>query len=112
MDFTHPYIQDRIVKQAIAVSKCGLYDGIMFDWWGETEAVLADALGDWSHKFRGNEAEQRARDNILRRIRAATRPDFLILGNSEYSTPLRTGHYLNGGFMERPVPRILGGARH
>ena len=108
MDFTHPYIQDRIVKQAIAVSRCGLYDGIMFDWWGETEAVLADALGDWSHKFRGNEAEQRARDNILRRIRAATRSDFLILGNTEYITPpSRTGPHLNGGFMERPVPRIL-----
>ena len=108
MDFTHPYIQDRIVKQAIAVSKCGLYDGIMFDWWNEHGAVLADDLGDWSHKFRGNETEQRARDNILRRIRAATRPDFLILGNTEYITPpSRTGPHLNGGFMERPVPRIL-----
>ncbi len=111
IDFTHPFIQDRIVQQAIAVSKCGLYDGIFFDWWGETEAVLADRFGDWSHKFRGNEAEQRARDNVLRRIRAATRPDFLIMGNTEYITPpSRTGPHLNGGFMERPVPRILGRA--
>ena len=111
MDFTHPYIQDRIVKQAIAVSKCGLYDGIMFDWWVDTGPVLADALGDWSHKFRGNEAEQRARDNVLRRIRAATRPDFLILGNSGGYAP-RTGHHLNGGFWEKPVPRILSGIDH
>ena len=28
LDFTHPFIQDMIVQQAIAVSKCGLYDGI------------------------------------------------------------------------------------
>ena len=111
IDFTHPFIQDRIVQQAISVSKCGLYDGIFFDWWVETEPVLADRLGDWSHKFRGNEAEQRARDNILRRIRAATRPDFLILGNSGGYAP-RTGPYLNGGFWERPVPRILSGIDH
>ena len=111
IDFTHPFIQDRIVKQAIAVSKCGLYDGIMFDWWGETEAVLADHTGDWSHKFRGNEAEQRARDNVLRRIRAATRPDFLILGNTQYiPPPSRTGPYLNGGFIERPVPPVSSAA--
>ena len=70
IDFTHPDIQDRIVQQAIAVSKCGLYDGIFFDWWNEDSAVLADIYGDWSHKFRGNKAEQEARDNILRRIRA------------------------------------------
>ena len=111
IDFTHPFIQDRIVQQAISVSKCGLYDGIMFDWWVETEPVLADRFGDWSHKFRGNEAEQRARDNVLRRIRAATRPDFLILGNSGGYAP-RTGPYLNGGFWERPVPRILSGIDH
>ena len=104
MDFTHPYIQDRIVKQAIAVSKCGLYDGIMFDWWGESGPVLAD-INNWSHKFRGNEAEQRARDNILRRVRAGTRADFLIMGNTEYLIPpTRTGPYMNGGFMEVSIP--------
>ena len=36
MDFTHPHIQDRIVQQAIAVAKCGLYDGIFFDFWTRT----------------------------------------------------------------------------
>ena len=109
MDFTHPYIQDRIVKQAIAVSRCGLYDGIMFDWWKEHKPVLADDLGDWSHKFRGNEAEQRARDNILRRIRAETRPDFLIMGNTNDDIIPRTGPYINGSFMETTVPRIWTG---
>ena len=33
IDFTHPHVQDLIVEQAIAVSKCGLFDGIVFDWW-------------------------------------------------------------------------------
>ena len=106
IDFTHPYMQDRIVRQAIAVSKCGLYDGIFFDWWNEHDAVLADLFGDWSHKFRGYEAEQRARDSVLRRIRAETRPDFLIMGNTNYSIIPRTGPYINGGFMETTLPAI------
>ena len=106
LDFTHPYIQDRIVQQAVAVSKCGLYDGIFFDWWNEHDAVLSDP-GDWSNKFRGNEAEQHARDSILRRIRAETRPNFLIMGNTNYSIIPRTGPFINGGFMETGVPGNL-----
>ena len=30
LDFTNPIVQDRIVAQAVAVSECGLYDGIFF----------------------------------------------------------------------------------
>ena len=104
IDFTHPDIQDRIVQQAIAISKCGLYDGIHFDWWNEHGAVLAELYGDWSHKYRGNEAEQRARDNILRRIRSATRPDFLIMGNTNRNIIPRTASHINGGFMETLIP--------
>ena len=109
IDFTHPDIQDRIVQQAIAVSKCGLYDGIHFDWWHEGGAILAELYGDWSHKFRGNEAEQRARDDILRRIRAGTRPDFLIMGNTNRRTIPRTAPHINGGFMETLIPHSATG---
>ena len=109
IDFTHPDIQDRIVQQAIAISKCGLYDGIHFDWWNEHGAVLAELYGDWSHKYRGNEAEQRARDNILRRIRAGTRPDFLIMGNTNRNTIPRTAPHINGGFMETLIPHTATG---
>lgn len=31
VNFTHPEAQDIIVQRAVAVSKCGLYDGIFFD---------------------------------------------------------------------------------
>ncbi len=109
IDFTHPDIQDRIVQQAIAISKCGLYDGIHFDWWHEGGAILAELYGDWSHKCRGNEAEQRARDNILRRIRAGTRPDFLIMGNTNRRTIPRTAPHINGGFMETLIPHSATG---
>ena len=102
VDFTHPHIQDRIVQQAIAVSKCGLYDGVFFDWWHEGGPVLSGYLD--------NVAEQRARDNILRRIHEATRPDFLIMGNTNDRIIPRTGPHINGGFMETIVPYDKTGA--
>ena len=48
----------------------------------------------------GNEAEQRARDSILQRIRAAVTPDFLIIGNGNRRKFPRTAPYINGTFME------------
>ena len=101
IDFTHPDVQDMIVKQAIAVSKCGLYDGIMFDWWSESGPSLRGYVT--------NDAEQRARDNILHRIRAATRPDFLIMVNTGASIIPRTGPFINGGFMESILPHTYTG---
>ena len=95
VNFTHPDIQDMIVQQAIAVSKCGLYDGIFFDNWREDIALYG---------YVTNEAEQRARVNILRRIRSATRPNFLIMGNVNNAIVPKTGPYMNGGFMETVVP--------
>ena len=102
VDFTHPYIQDRIVQQAIAVSKCGLFDGIFFDYWSESIQVLGG--------FRTMEAEQLARENIIQRIRAATGPDFLIMGNTNVNIIPRTGPHINGGFMETGIPEIRTGA--
>lgn len=96
MDFTHPDVQDRIVQQAVAVSKCGLYDGIFFDYWSEVWPVLGG--------FRTMDDEQRARDTILQRIRAETRPNFLIIGNVNKEIIPRTAPYINGGFMETLLP--------
>ena len=42
LDFRLPGMQDIIVQQAIASSKCGLYDGIFFDWWQEYGTSLAN----------------------------------------------------------------------
>ncbi len=96
IDFTHPHVQDMIVQQALAVSKCGLYDGIFIDWWNEDRPV--------SLNWDSYDAEQRARDNIVQRIRAATRPDFLIMVNTNVRIIPRTGKYINGGFMETGMP--------
>ena len=96
VDFTDPGAQQLIVDQAAAVSKCGLYDGIFLDWWREDGIVLGG--------YRSFEAEQRARDAIIQRIRAEVRPDFLIMVNSNYSEIPRSAPYVNGIFMETGTP--------
>ena len=104
MDFTHSAVQDIIVEQAIAVSKCGLFDGIVFDWWHETGSILADHNSGWLEGYRGLDAEQRARDVILQRIRAETRHNFLIQVNSNRGKIPRTAPYINGLTMETGIP--------
>ena len=85
VDITHPVTQEIIINQALAVARCGLYDGIMFDHWGDSENP--DARG-------------RALNNIIERIRAETRPDFLIMGNTNDNKIPRVAEHTNGGFME------------
>ena len=96
VNFTHPDVQQMIVEHALAVSRCGLYDGIMFDWWHDQGPIL--------NGYVNNNAEQRAKDNILSTIRANTRPNFLIMGNTNRRKIQRTGPLINGGFMETGVP--------
>ena len=106
IDFTHPGFQDRMVAQAVAISKCGLYDGVMIDWWNDKGPLLVTYN---PHKeYRGHEVEMQAKINILERIRAETRSDFLIIGNVNRDKLPRTGQYINGGFMETGVPAYHG----
>ena len=96
INYAHPDVQDIIVGQALAVARCGLFDGIVFDWWNDFDSSVGDLIP--------NDVAQRARVNIVRRIREGTRPDFLILGNTNDRIIPLTGPYLNGGIMEGIVP--------
>ena len=109
MDFTHPHIQDMVVQQAIAVSKCGLYDGIFFDYWSEEWPVLGGWDGTQDRHFRTLEEELRARDIIVQRIRANTRSNFLIVGNTNDRIIPKTAPYVNGSFMETIIPGSIKG---
>ena len=102
IDFTNPGFQDRMVAQAVAVSECGLYDGIMIDWWNDKGALLV-TYNPYT-EYRGHEVEMQAKINILEGIRAQTRPDFLVIGNVNRDKLPRTGKYINGGFMETGTP--------
>ena len=92
IDFTQPDVQNIIVQQALAVKKCGVYDGIYIDWWNEDRAVL--------NGYRTFEAEQQARLVILRRIRAEVGDNFLIIVNSGRSKPEQAAPDINGLFVQ------------
>ena len=110
INFTHPDVQEIIIQQAIAVSECGLFDGIFFDYWAEERAVLqGPGAADPNEGYFGYETEQKARDNIIQRIRVATRPDFLIMGNTNQGTIPRNAPFFNGAFMETIVPHLRSG---
>ena len=92
IDFTHRDVQNIIVQQALAVKKCGVYDGIYIDWWNEDKAVL--------NGYRTFKAEQQARLVILKGIRAEVGDDFLIIVNSGRRKPMQAAPYINGLFMQ------------
>ena len=91
LDYTHPNIIDRTVQRALAVAKCGLYDGVFLDHWGEHST-----LGP----YRTLEAEHEAKETILKRIRAEVSDDFLIMVNTNRDKIPRWAEYVNGTFME------------
>ena len=98
VDFTHQDFIDLIVQQAIETQRCRLYDGIMLDWWNEQYPVLRHDAS--TPGYREAAAEQRARDEIIKRIREAVGDDFLIIVNTNRRKPLRAAPYVNGLFME------------
>ena len=99
IDLRLPEVQDIIVQQAIAVSKCGLYDGIVFDWWPSPPFNLTSYNPDGSVRAR-ERVDENIPLSIVQRIRRAVPKDFLILCNrNRHKQPL-SAPYINGGFME------------
>lgn len=94
IDFTQPEAIDWIVGQAIAISHCGLYDGIFFDYWSEdTDIILhPDAPSP--------RLQTEAKLEIVRKIRDNVNDNFLILGNTGLHKRPLTAPYINGGWME------------
>ena len=97
IDFTHPVVQDILVQKALAVAKCGLYDGIYLGRWQEGTATLEDDKGGY---YRDIEAEGSARISMVRRIREAVDDDFLIVVNAGRRKARLSAPYVNGTFME------------
>ena len=84
-DFTNPAVQERILSEVRAVDRCGFFDGIFFDWWNDNTQELGG--------YRTREQEQRARESIIMRVRAETRPDFLV--------------FVNAGAKNNPIDRAI-----
>ena len=101
IDFTYPGYQDYMVRRAVQFAKCGLFDGIFFDFWRD----------DWRN--RGEEAHYYTYDvheaaiTMLRRIREgvdAVRDNFLIIVNTNDTKIPHSAPYVNGMFMETIGP--------
>ena len=90
LNLNHPGLQKRLIDQVVAVSQCGLYDGIVVDGWSEWHQDRRGTLG-------GAEA-------ILKGIREQVRDDFLILANTNSSIAPVSAPYINGLFLESGVP--------
>ena len=97
IDFTHSVVQDILIQKALAVAKCGLYDGIFLGGWQEDRATLNNDKGVY---YRSVEAEWSARTSMVRRIREAVDDDFLIIVNTERSKTRLSAPYVNGAFIE------------
>ena len=105
IDVRLPEVQDIIVQRAVAISKCGLYDGIMFDWWPDGDFILTSYNADFSVRDRVR-VEEDITLSIIQRIRANVPEDFLILCNSNWDKLPITGSYINGSSMEtHPIDR-------
>ncbi len=91
-DLTDPNFQRDTIQKAVAIAKCGLYDGVFFDYWGG---------------FRYSPAQVDGMVAIVKGIRENTREHFLIIGNTNHETAPATGEYINGIFMESAVPGYL-----
>ena len=90
VDFTQSEVQEMIIAQAVAVAKCGLYDGISLNRWHRD---LEDYFPE--------DIEMAARDKILHGIRAAVPEDFLITVTTREKIP-RWRKYINGVYVKTP----------
>ena len=106
IDFRKSEAQDIIVQRAVSVAQCGLYDGIMIDWWNEGSVTLASP--DWSTHYTTAEEELEIKTSLLRRIRAQVPNDFLIISNNNRRKLPFSASYMNGSFMETFRDRVNG----
>ena len=97
INFTLPGAQDWIVEKAITIARCGLFDGIMLDWYKEDGSMLSTPTGQ---QLRSTRAQIDALLSILRRIRESAGDDFLILVNPNRGKIPMSAPYVNGLFME------------
>jgi len=93
LDFTLSQTQQWVKDQVLAISQCGLFDGIILDHWD---------LGRRLEGYRTLEEEYAARDAILQSIREID-DDFLILVNAGTGTHAKISRwapYINGIWLE------------
>lgn len=98
IDWTHPGAQDHFVEQAVAAAKCGIFDGILMDWWSE-ESQWDENMAALYH---GSKVDGLV--SLVKHIREAVGDDFLIIVNTNTRKVPRSAPFVNGAFMETIGP--------
>jgi len=97
IDYTLPGVEDHFVEMAVSVAKCGIFDGIALDLWGEVEEEIS-GNANTAHLYHGSRVE--ALISLVKRIREAVGDEFLIIVNPNDRKSPRSAPYVNGAFME------------
>ena len=97
IDYTLPGAEEHFVKMAVSVAKCGIFDGLLLDLWGEVEENISGTEGT-AHLYHGNRVE--ALVSLVKRIREAVGDEFLIIINPNDRKSPRSAPYVNGAFIE------------
>ena len=105
INFLKPEVQDLIVKQILAIERCGLLDGVMLDGFNHHGTGF---IGRGHFHSVTDEEIIQAYLNIFRAVRSQVRDDFLILINTNRSKATRFAEYVNGTFMETLTDNLGG----
>ena len=97
VNFLRPPVKNVQYQRALAVYRCGVYDGIMFN--DERDKIQRPRAN------RTDEVLAAARGHYLRHIRAETGDEFLILVGGGWRNVPRIGDYVNGIYLELKVDR-------
>ncbi|MDE0399287.1 MAG: hypothetical protein OXL96_15935 [Candidatus Poribacteria bacterium] len=101
VNFLDPEIQEIIIRQAVGIASCGIYDGFMTDGFGGGPGRIVSVDNRWE-RLGVSEAEMEAAIiHIFSEIRARVQDDFIIIVNSGGGPKLESiSELINGCFME------------
>ena len=99
-NFLDPEVQEILIKQAVGIASCGIFDGIMIDNFGGGPGRIV-SIDNREERLGVSEAEMEvAVIHIFSEIRARVLDDFIILVNAGVSKMESLTGLINGAFME------------
>jgi hypothetical protein len=88
LDYRKPETEEAIAANCKALIQTKVFDGCMFDWWGEH---IGDDPVDKDGEFRRQ---------LIAKVRAAVGDSAILVANTNDKKPEKSARYLNGMYME------------
>ena len=100
LNFLDPAVQEILIKQAVGIASCGLFDGIMIDQFGGGPGRIV-SIDNREEQLGVSEAEMEAAViYIFSEIRARVPDDFIILVNAGVTKMESLSELINGSYVE------------